>query len=101
MSFIQKKINKLYLLLLESLALFMVFNLMIKCIQTHYISFAVTFKDKNIDEEKFKEKLGDKLQGKIIREKMWIYNDKDKLKLGLDDIINTLKQSGTIKLIIN
>jgi hypothetical protein len=54
-------------------------------------SFAVTFKEKDIDEKKIREKLGDKFQGKIIRGKMWIYNEKEPLKLALDDIIEALK----------
>lgn len=54
-------------------------------------SFAVTFKEKDIDEQKIKEKLGDKFQGKIIRQKMWIYNEKDPLKLTIEEIIDALK----------
>ncbi|MDO8507261.1 MAG: hypothetical protein Q7S53_01695 [bacterium] len=54
-------------------------------------SFAVTLKEKNIDSEKIREKLGDKFQGKIIREKMWIYNDQEPLKIDLTELIECLK----------
>ncbi len=54
-------------------------------------SFAITLRDKELDENKLREKLGDKFQGKIIRGKMWIYNDKEPLKLSLDEIIDALK----------
>lgn len=54
-------------------------------------SFAVTFKEKDIDEEKIKEKLGKKFQGKIIRGKMWIYNEQTSLNITLDEIIDSLK----------
>jgi len=54
-------------------------------------SFAVTFKEKEFDEKELKEKLGDKFQGKIIRGKMWIYNEKEPLKLSLEDIIGVLE----------
>ena len=53
-------------------------------------SFAVTFKEKDINEEDLKNKLGDKFQGKIIRGKMWIYNGKEPLKLTTKDIIEAL-----------
>ena len=53
-------------------------------------SFAVTFKERNIDEEALKEKLGDKFQGKIIRGKMWIYNGKEPLRLTTEDIVEAL-----------
>ena len=33
-------------------------------------------KEKDLDGKELQEKLGDKFQGKIIRGKMWIYNDK-------------------------
>jgi len=35
--------------------------------------------------------LGDKFQGKIIRGKMWIYNDKEPLKVSLEEIIGALR----------
>ena len=54
-------------------------------------SFTVTFKDKDIDEKEIKGKLGNKFQGKIIRGKMWIYNEKEPLKLKLFDIIDGLR----------
>jgi len=53
-------------------------------------SFAVTFKEKEIDEDKLREKLGDKFQGKIIRGKMWIYNGKEPLGLTTQEIIDAL-----------
>lgn len=53
-------------------------------------SFAVTFKERDIDEEKLRHRLGDKFQGKIIRGKMWIYNEKEPLRIGLEDIISAL-----------
>jgi hypothetical protein len=54
-------------------------------------SFAVTLKEKDFDEEKLKEKLGEKFQGKIIRGKMWIYNEKEPLLLTLEEIAESLK----------
>jgi len=54
-------------------------------------SFAVTLKEKDLDEQELKERLGDKFQGKIIRGKMWIYNEKDPLKLSLENIIEAIK----------
>lgn len=53
-------------------------------------SFAVTLKDKDLDEQALRQKLGDKFQGKIIRGKMWIYNDKEPLNLTLEDIKEAL-----------
>lgn len=53
-------------------------------------SFAVTFKEKDIDETAIRKKLGEKFQGKIIRGKMWIYNEDEPLKLTTDDIIKAL-----------
>lgn len=50
-------------------------------------SFAVTLKEVNINEEELKERLGNRFQGKIIRGKMWIYNDQAPLNLTLEDII--------------
>lgn len=54
-------------------------------------SFAVTLKDNDFDEAQLQEKLGDKFQGKIIRGKMWIYNDKEPLKAEVEDIIKALE----------
>jgi len=54
-------------------------------------SFAVTLKEKDLEEKELRERLGDKFQGKIIRGKMWIYNDKEPLGLSLDEIIKSLK----------
>lgn len=54
-------------------------------------SFAVTLKEKDINEEEVKQRLGDRFQGKILRGKMWIYNDKDPLKLNLEDILAAIK----------
>lgn len=48
-------------------------------------------KNKWNNEESLREKLGDKFQGKIIRGKMWIYNDSDPLNLSLDDIVESLR----------
>jgi len=54
-------------------------------------SFAVTFKEKDIDAEEIKNKLGEKFQGKIIRGKMWIYNEPEQLKITLEELVNCLK----------
>ncbi len=53
-------------------------------------SFAVTLKEKDLDEAELRRKLGDKFQGKIIRGKMWIYNEKEPLNLSLQEILNAL-----------
>ncbi len=53
-------------------------------------SFAITFKEKDIDESSLRAKLGDKFQGKIIRGKMWIYNDDEPLKLTKEELIEAL-----------
>ncbi|BCX15887.1 MAG: hypothetical protein KatS3mg098_116 [Candidatus Parcubacteria bacterium] len=53
-------------------------------------SFAVTLKDRDFDEERIKNKLGNKFQGKFIRGRIWIYNDKDPLVLSLEEIIEAL-----------
>ena len=53
-------------------------------------SFAITFKEKDFNEEELKNKLGDKFQGKIIRGKMWIYNEQEPLVLKKEDLIKTL-----------
>jgi hypothetical protein len=53
-------------------------------------SFAITFKEKDIDETAIRESLGDKFQGKIIRGKMWIYNDAEPLNLTKEELIEAL-----------
>lgn len=54
-------------------------------------SFAVTLKEKDIKEDEVRQRLGDKFQGKIIRGKMWIYNDKEPLKVELSEIIDAIR----------
>lgn len=54
-------------------------------------SFAVTLKEKDFDEEELKNRLGDKFQGKIIRGKMWLYNEIEPLKIDLEEIIFCIK----------
>ena len=54
-------------------------------------NFAITFKEKDFNEEELKNKLGDKFQGKIIRGKMWLYNEAEPLKLNLEEIISCIK----------
>jgi hypothetical protein len=54
-------------------------------------SFAVTLKENDFDEKELSERLGEKFQGKIIRGKMWIYNDKEPLVLSLEEIIESLQ----------
>ena len=54
-------------------------------------SFAITLKEKDFSEEELKDKLGDKFQGKIIRGKMWLYNESEPLKLDLEEIISCIK----------
>lgn len=56
-------------------------------------SFAFTLKDKSFNEEDLKKSLGEKFQGKIIRNQMWLYNDKDPLKLELQDLIEVTKSN--------
>ncbi len=53
-------------------------------------SFAVTMKDRDFSEEELRSKLGDKFQGKIIRGKMWLYNESGPLKLGVAEIIQSI-----------
>lgn len=55
-------------------------------------SFAVTLKEGYLDETELREKLGDKFQGKIIRNQMWIYNDESPLNLTQEEILTTLGQ---------
>ena len=50
-------------------------------------SFAFMLKTNQFNEELLRNVLGENFQGKIIRKKMWIYNDSDTLKLSVDDII--------------
>lgn len=54
-------------------------------------SFAVTLKEKDINEEEVKNRLGNKFQGKIVRGKIWLYNDIEPLKLDLEEIIASLR----------
>jgi hypothetical protein len=54
-------------------------------------SFAVTLKDEKFNEESLRQKLKYKFQGKIIRGNMWIYNDKEPLRLTKEEIIEALK----------
>ncbi|MEK7092734.1 MAG: hypothetical protein AAB907_03865, partial [Patescibacteria group bacterium] len=54
-------------------------------------SFAVTLKEKDFDENALRKKLSEKFQGKIIRGKMWIYNEAEPLILGKEDIISSLR----------
>ncbi len=53
-------------------------------------SFAVTLKERDIDEGKLRQKLGEKFQGKIIRGKIWLYNEKEPLQLKLEEIVEAL-----------
>jgi hypothetical protein len=53
-------------------------------------SFAVTLKERLLDESKLKEILGDKFQGKIIRNEMWIYDDEAPLNLSQEEILSAL-----------
>lgn len=54
-------------------------------------SFFIGLKEKNLNEKEIRQRLGEKFQGKIIRGKMWLYNDPDPLNLNLEEIINALK----------
>ncbi|MCX6793120.1 MAG: hypothetical protein NTY12_03760 [Candidatus Falkowbacteria bacterium] len=53
-------------------------------------SFAVTLKDKDLAEQEIKATLGSKFQGKIIRGKMWLYNDAEALNLNIEEICTAL-----------
>lgn len=53
-------------------------------------SFAITLKEKDFNEEDLRNKLGDKFQGKVIRGKMWLYNEAEPLKLSLREIIQAV-----------
>jgi len=53
-------------------------------------SFAVTLKKGELNEEKIRGHLGGKFQGKIIRGKIWIYNEDAPLNLSLEEIISAL-----------
>ncbi|MFA5001132.1 MAG: hypothetical protein WC531_02795 [Candidatus Paceibacterota bacterium] len=48
-------------------------------------SFAVTLKEKDFNEKELKNRLGDRFQGKIIRGKMWLYNETNSLELSLEE----------------
>ncbi len=54
-------------------------------------SFAVTMKENDLNGAELQERLGDKFQGKIIRGKMWIYNEQEPLKISIDELIDCLK----------
>jgi hypothetical protein len=54
-------------------------------------SFAVTLKESQFREGEIRERLGDKFQGKFIRGKMWIFNEKEPLRLTLPEIIKVLQ----------
>ena len=56
------------------------------------VSFFVGLKntEQRFDEEELRQKLGNKFQGKIIRDRMWLYNDAEPLRLSTEDIINAL-----------
>lgn len=53
-------------------------------------SFAVTLKNNSFKEEELRQKLGNKFQGKIIRNQMWIYNESKLLGLSIEEIIDSL-----------
>ena len=53
-------------------------------------SFAVTLKEKDFNEGELKNKLSGKFQGKIIREKMWLYNETQPLKITKEELIESL-----------
>jgi hypothetical protein len=59
-------------------------------------SFAATFKDKDINDELVRRRLGDKFQGEFIRGKMWIYNEEKPLQLTLEEIVDALKERGNV-----
>ena len=54
-------------------------------------SFAITLKDKDFNEEELRNKLGDKFQGKIIRGKIWLYNEAEQLNITKEELIDCLK----------
>lgn len=54
-------------------------------------SFAVTLKEKDFNEEELRNKLDDKFQGKIIRGKMWLYNEKEPLNITKEELIECLQ----------
>ena len=53
--------------------------------------FAITLKDKDLNEEELKDKLGDKFQGKIIRGKMWLYNESAPLNIAKEELIESIQ----------
>jgi len=54
-------------------------------------SFAITLKEKDFNEEELRSKLGDKFQGKIIRGKMWLYNEQEPLNITKEELIDCLQ----------
>lgn len=54
---------------------------------TPFKSFAVALKDGKFDQDQISGVLKNKFQGKIIRDRMWIYNEKEPLELSINDII--------------
>lgn len=52
----------------------------------------MTLKEKDLNEKELRKRLGEKFQGKIIRGKMWIYNEKEPLNLSLEEIVEALSQ---------
>ncbi len=54
-------------------------------------SFMVGLKEKTWDEEVLRNRLGEEYRGKIIRGKMWIYNDPAGTDLTLGDIIDAIR----------
>lgn len=53
-------------------------------------SFALAFKDKKISEQSLKALLGERFQGKVIRDQIWLYNGEEPLELSQEDIVNVL-----------
>lgn len=54
-------------------------------------SFAVTLKEKNFDEKRLREELGDNFLGEVIRGKIWLYNESKPMRLTLEEIIESLE----------
>ena len=54
-------------------------------------SFAITLKEKDFNENELRSKLGNKFQGKIIRGKMWLYNEAEPLNIAKEELIDCLK----------
>ena len=55
-------------------------------------SFALTLRERDFNEVALRENLGEKFQGKIIRGKMWIYNEDAPLMLSKEEIINAIRE---------